>query len=455
MRINQNPLVKALTALMIFVPIYFFATNDHKESQQAQTNPSAKEHSSKPIETANEEIAALSGYLTTVEAEQSVIQEKLDNLVSKSEFEQLIASVKNNAPHGFDENALLEKVNTLITSRVKVLQKAIIKQSAVAPDRVGNVDEQFETPFNDAFEVNTGVQQDSANASNDVQWAYPLGYQIEDKSVESLVSGFTPFSQEMGKFSDKVVDGSNEFKGTTGKELTAIPYATIHSDSAIHGVKALTALIGRIERKGKSHEPFRFTLIISGDTLMANGQVMPGVSNALVSGIATGDWAFNCVRGKVISFTFNFEDGRIYNQKGTFEQPLAELGDEWGNPCVKGVIVDDINQFILAQGSIAGLAATADMIANKQQSITTSGNTQSSVKKGRYGALAGAGIVSGGLNKTGEILAERFSSYYEAIYVPPGAKVSLFFLENINIDYIPTNRKVSYETNRVSFASLD
>jgi len=455
MRISQNPIVKALTLVMVFVPIYFFATDNDTEEKQENTNPSAKVQSGKPIETANEEIAALSGYLTTVEAEQSAIKSKLDNVVSKDEFEKLITTVKNNSPEGFDESALLEKVNKIISDKTKALQDAIVKQSSVPANKVGNIDDQLDTPFADPFEVNTGDSTNSADVSNDIQWAYPVGYQVEENGVDSVMSSLTPFGNQVDKFSNNVVDGAKDLKENLKDELQPIPYATIHSDSSIHGAKSLTALIGRIERKGKSHEPFRFNLIISGDTLMANGQSMPGVANALVSGIATGDWAFNCVRGKVTSFTFNFEDGRIYNQKGSFEQPLAELGDEWGNPCIKGVLVDDIEKFIAAQGVVSGLAATADIIAKQQQSITSTGNSQSLETTGSYGALAGSSFASGGLNKAGEILSERFNSYYEAIYVPPGAKVSLFFLESINIDYIPTNRKVSYETDSSSLASLD
>jgi len=196
-------------------------------------------------------------------------------------------------------------------------------------------------------------------------------------------------------------------------------------------------------------------VMLSGDTLMANGHTMPGVANAIVSGVGTGDMAFSCVRGRVTSVTFNFEDGRIYNQKGTYEKPIAELGDRWGNPCIKGVQVDDVGKYITAQGVVAGLSNYAETIAKQQQTLTSSGNSTSIGLTGNAGKLAAGSFASGGLNKTGEMLSERYENYYEAIYVPPGEKVSLLFVEDVPIDYIPTNRKVSYEENYSPITALD
>ena len=75
--------------------------------------------------------------------------------------------------------------------------------------------------------------------------------------------------------------------------------------------------------------------------------------------------------------TFNFADGRIYNQKGTYEKPIAELGDRWGNPCIKGVQVDDVGKYITAQGLVAGLSNYAETITKQQQTLTSSGNSTS------------------------------------------------------------------------------
>ena len=193
---------------------------------------------------------------------------------------------------------------------------------------------------------------------------------------------------------------------------------------------------------------------LSGDSLLANNHHLPEVANAIISGQAIGDKAFSCVRGYVTSITFNFSDGRIYNQTGTFSEPLAELADKWGNPCIKGVAVDDIGKYLAIQGAAAGISSFADTVAKQQQEIVSTGNNAALDLTGSAGKLAAGSFISGGLNKTSETLSERFESYYEAIYVQPGMNVSVLFLQDINIDYKPTNRKVSYEENSVAITSL-
>lgn len=454
MRIKQNPLVKAMAALMIFVPLYFLATSSSEEKSEKVESKSDSKNSVKPAVTENEAIAALSGYLSTVESEQGILKQKLDSVVTKDDIAKMLSDAQITAP-AVNEGALLDKVNQLVTDKTKTLQKQLLEKSAVSPNSVGNADS--EIPFGEAFEVNIPSKGSSGNNDDEIHWAYPVGFQLEKdgKSVVDMFGTGDSWGKHAGKFAGNVKASAADTKALLEEELKPIPYATIHGDSSIHGATALTALIGRVERKGKTHDPFRFQVMLSGDTLMANGQTMPGVANAIVSGVGTGDMAFSCVRGKVTSITFNFEDGRIYRQKGSYEEPLAEIGDKWGNPCIRGELISDIEKYIVAQGTVAGLASYADTIAKQQQTLTSSGNSTSLDLTGDAGTLAMGSFASGGLNKTAETLSERYENYYEAIYVPPGEKLSLLFIDDINIDYIPTNRKVSYESNYHNTASLD
>lgn len=457
MRIKQNPLIKALVVVMVVVPLYFLATNNSNNNDEEETKKEKNEPSGKPVETENEAIAALSGYLSTVEAEQNTIKNQLKGVVTKEDVEELLKQSREGGEQGgFDEEALVSRINQIVSEKTSALQKKILEMDSTSPSSVGDVDN--EMPFSDAFDVNLGSQSDSQGKSEEIIWVYPVGYTPdEDGVVSGMLNGLPRFGMKADSFAGSVKEGAKSAKETLENELKPVPYATIHSDSSIHGATAITALIGRIEKKGKTHDPFRFQIVLSGDTLMANGHTVPEVANAIVSGTATGDRAFNCVRGRVTSITFNFADGRIYNQIGTYEKPLAEIGDKWGNPCVKGVLVDDIGKHIAAQGTISGLASIADTIAKNQQSITSAGNSQTVELTGSAGKLAGSSFASGGLNKTSEILADRFESYYEAIYVKPNEKVSLLFLQDITIDYIPTNRKVSYDNEFQTdiFSTLD
>lgn len=456
MRLKQNPIVKALAVLMVIVPVYFFATESNDEEVVVTTDDST--NSNKPAVTENEAIAAMSGYLSTVEDEQKIIKSKLDDVVTKEEIAELINSSQSTTSiNGIDEDKLLEKLGKVVDSKFEAAKKTILSQSQINQGQVGNVDK--EMPFSDAFEVNTSALDDSSAQVNSekIQWDYPVGYVPDEKGgiIDGLLGTGSSFGNSAGQFAGEVKDSAVDARKILEDELKPIPYATIHSDSSIHNATSLTALIGRIERKGQTHDPFRFQIMLSGETLMANGHSMPGVANALVSGVGVGDMAFSCVRGRITSITFNFDDGRIYNQKGTYEKPIAELGDRWGNPCIKGHKVDDVEKYLAAQGIVAGLSNYAETISKQQQTLTSSGNSTNLSLSGDAGKLAAGSIASGGLNKTSEMLSERYENYYEAIYVAPGEKVSLFFVEDVPIDYIPTNRKVSYDEKINYISALD
>lgn len=456
MRIKQNPIVKALAVLMVFIPVYFIVTDSQKESD-VQISPKQNERGTgKPAQTENEAIAAMSAYLSTVEDEQKRIKASLDKAVTKADLQQVIDASKSKSGDSIDENALMNRLEQLIDDRTQEIKDSFIADNTVSANKVGNVDDQI--PFADAFEVNTGASSQGKNISVEaIQWVYPIGVTPDKEKgfIDGLLGNNDPFSSEADTFTDHEKASVTEANTQLEEETKPIRFATIHSDSSIHNATALTALIGRIERRGQTHDPFRFQVILSGNTLMANGHTMPGVANAVVSGIGIGDMAFSCVRGRVLSVTFNFEDGRIYNQKGTYEKPIAELGDRWGNPCVKGVEVNNIGEYLTTQGVVAGLSNYAETIAKQQQTFTSSGNSTSIGLTGDANKLAMGSFASGGLNKTGELLSDRYANYYEAIYVPPGEKVSLLFLEDVAIDYLPTNRKVSYEENDMVITALD
>lgn len=458
MRIKQNPLIKGIVVLLIIVPVYFIISD--RRSDESEQPSTSKPQAATPVVTENEAIAAMSGYLTTVERDQRRLEE---NMLTRADIESIIESTRNRASGAINEQDLLAKVSQLVEERTEDLKRSVLERSQVRPTEVGSIDDQM--PFSDAFEVNTrsssrserGGATSAGSSSDEIAWAYPVGFSPEaNKSLlDGVFQAGSAFGEGAGRFVGGTADTANRAAERIKEELQPIPFATIHSDSSIHDATALTALIGRIERQGRTHDPFRFQIMLSGDTLMANGHTMPGVANAIVSGVGTGDMAFACVRGRVTSITFNFDDGRIFNQRGTYEAPLAEIGDRWGNPCVRGHLVDDVEKFIAAQGIVAGLSSYADTISKQQQTITSTGNTTGLSLTGDAGKLAAGSMAAGGLSEVGSILAKRYESYYEAIYVPPGEKVSLLFIEDIEIDYVPTNRKISYETSVRTFGDFD
>lgn len=463
MRIKQNPLIKGLVAVMIFVPIYFLASNNGKDEAMRLPDNASTIGDEKPLVTQSEEVAALSGYITEFEGQLAPLAEKIDSIVTKEEVANMIQNIRGDSTSEINEEKLLSSVNKLVEAKLKAIQDKLIKSDAIASNRVGNINN--EIPFADAFEVNVGATAGNTQAGHDeeIEWIYPVGFVVEEDGALSNIifgnasanSSSNPLGDAFDSVGNSVKKGSSSAAQFIEKELKPIPLFTIPPDSSLHGATAINALIGRIERKGVNHDPFKFQLMLSGETLIANGHNASQIRNAMVSGIAVGDWANSCVRGRITSFTFVFDDGRIFNKQGTSDDPLALLGDKWGNPCVKGILIDDIDSFLTVQSGLSGLASVAEQISKQQQTINSSGNSQSLSLSGSAGKLAAGSFVSGGLNKTQEILADRYESYYEAIYVKPGEVVSLLVEQMIDVDYIPTNRKVTYEKQYTNFTLLD
>lgn len=298
-----------------------------------------------------------------------------------------------------------------------------------------------EKAFQQQFEING--EGAAGYVSEDITWEYPVGYQ---KNSEGIIESMT------GKVTQWGERGSAEVKSVTQpKDIPVEPFITIPSDSRIYDVQAVTALVGRIEKNGNNKAPWGFSATLSGDASLANGFNLPEVQEARVSGVAIGDLAGKCVKGFITSVTFIFPDGRIANKKGSFEEPLARIADEYGNPCIPGVYFDNINEVIAAQGSVSGLSSIAKSIEQRQQSIQSTATSQSLVLDGSSSLAALGSGLSGGLAKTGELLAEKYDAFYSFVYVEPGETITLLIDNNIAIDYDPNGRKVRYD-NEIDFA---
>ncbi len=446
---SQNPLVKGVAAVVVIVPLYMVTTSE--DDTPPPSGPrSASPSVAYPMVTESEDIAALSGHLSNVEAEQARLKASLNNLVTKDDLAVLKATDITLPESPIDQEAILQQVDELVTRKTQDLERALtaIKNQETRYD-------QHRAAGNDEFTINLddelAVATDYTDGDTDdhIVWQYPVDHDPA-LAEQNTFSSAAVFDDEMN-FSDDT-SSSLATQHQSALSSAAIPFATIHGDSSMHGATAITGLVGRIERKGQVHDPFRFQIVLSRHVLMANGHTLDGVKNAIASGVGVGDKAFECVRGKILSLTFNFEDGRIFNQKGSYDQPVAVIGDEWGNPCVKGKVVSNASEYLLGQGLIGGAAAYAEMAANMQQS--TNNNTGNTQLAGSSGAFAAGGMAKGALDQVVEQLKERFSSIYEAVYVPPGEKVSLLFVQDVAIDYVPTNRKVRYEESYHAVSAL-
>lgn len=375
---------------------------------------------------------------------QSLRDEKND-LANKVKQEIL-----SELPKGESEQPDVEVIQEMIDHRLN----SILSEEQIDPYDAPSVDEEVSNDFGigegrrtektnsntKAFKEQFQISNEGSSggyASGDMQWQYPVGYNPESGGmVDSVKNTVT-------QWGDKGSSSANSPDGIESEEVK--PFITIPSDSRIYDVRAVTAMVGRIEKNGNNKAPWGFSATLSNYSSLANGFNLPEIDEARVSGVVIGDLAGKCVKGMITSITFIFPDGRIANAKGSFEKPLAKVADEYGNPCIPGVYFDNLQEVIAAQGTISGLASIAKSIEKRQQSIDSTATSQSLVLNGSESLAALGSGLSGGLDKTGQIVADKYDAFYSFVYVEPGETITLLVDENIAIDYDPNGRKVRYE----------
>lgn len=257
------------------------------------------------------------------------------------------------------------------------------------------------------------------------------------------------------------------------------PLATIPANATLFDATAMTALIGRAPVDGRVVDPFPVKLIIGKTNLAANGHRIAGIRGAVFSGRATGDWNLGCVRAAITSVLFVHDDGQTTyvdgntpldefgaasgpsgadsdGDFGTDGNPIGWLSDPQGNPCVKGQKITDAPKQIGLTTLLGVAKGAADAYANREVTTVTGndGGVTSSVTGDDADFIAGAAAaegVSAGLDEIAARLRDRF----DAIYVPPGARVAVHITRPIPIDHDPEGRRLNYPENAHAQNSLD
>ena len=236
------------------------------------------------------------------------------------------------------------------------------------------------------------------------------------------------------------------------------PVYTIPKNATLVGARAFTALIGRVPvgEEARVTDPYFFKLLVGRDNLAANGHEVPELAHAVASGEAIGDWTLGCVSGDVTSMTFVFLDGRIVTVPeardvseggaGTRAVRLGALSDDHGNPCVAGERITNASSY-LAQGAAAlTLGAAAEGLAAAQTRVHAGGLAGAlAVVDGDIGRFAAGRGLSGAAEEVARWLRARQAQEYDAVYVPPGARVAVHVDEELRIDYDPSGRRVRHE----------
>ena len=246
---------------------------------------------------------------------------------------------------------------------------------------------------------------------------------------------------------------------SNGLESSMTPAYTIPKNSTLVGATAFTALIGRVPVGQNVIDPYTFKVLIGKDNLIANGQEIPEVAYAVVSGKAIGDWTLSCVSGDVFSITFVFEDGRIVTlptpeniadgQTATRDVKIGELSDAFGNPCVVGDKISNAGKYLLQRVAAvaAGAAAQAAAAAETTTTVDSIGGIGvggTTVVTGDKGKFVLDQTLAGAAAEAAQWIRDRQALEFDAVYAPPGQRVAIHITEELRIDYDELGRLTQY-----------
>ena len=238
------------------------------------------------------------------------------------------------------------------------------------------------------------------------------------------------------------------------------PRYTIPANSILDDSVTVTTLIGRVPIRGDVRDPAPFKIVIGQENLAANGFHIPGLDGMIMSGTVFGDAVLSCVRTKITSATYIFEDGSaltVPNRKTDKNLTLGYLTDAYGNPCIPGKYISNVMQ----NTALSVLAGTASGAASAyaENEVTTQANGRGSLTRavtGDAGKYVLGQALSGGTKRMTDYLDRQQYDQWAAVIVPNGVKVAAHIEYAIEVDNSNTLRKIvyeSYNTNNTSNTS--
>ncbi|PSV28064.1 TIGR03752 family integrating conjugative element protein [Photobacterium sp. GB-72] len=247
-------------------------------------------------------------------------------------------------------------------------------------------------------------------------------------------------------------DVSNEQENVNPSDVNGevkpkpIPFGTINDGATLLRTRTMTAMIGRLPRKGKIVDAYKFKLKVSRENLASNYQTIPNLDGVIVQGTTSGDRVLKCVRGTVTKITFTFTDGRTTTHGGqdTQEEGLGYLSDAQGVPCISGKYISNDEQYVASNVLLDGFSAAAKAFGDSEKTRIISGDEVTEVVTGSSEKVALSEMFGAGSESGANIMKEFMSDSFSAIYVPNNTVVDVHIEQDIPIDYHPDGRKISY-----------
>jgi integrating conjugative element protein (TIGR03752 family) len=446
---KSNPLLKWLLIpvllLAVVVLLKFFSSD--REDRRADLKLTREEAAALGIEgdTPRDTVATLVGEVKGLRTE---LQNALnDNKRHQAENERLRQR----------EGSIDQRISSALEGERKRLneeQEEVARERREAQGLFNDLQRRLEQlAKGEELPVGTALE---AKEDDNVHWIEPA-----DAPDEQQRKAGADFPTDFVETPEAPADADDTADGH--KPPPATPVYTLPANATLTGSVAMTALIGRIPVDGTVNDPYPFKVLIGPDNLTANGIDLPDVAGAVVSGTASGDWTLSCVRGKVRSITFVFQDGTIRTvpeekQRGNENEDILDgigwISDDHGLPCVTGTRKSNAQQYLGTQALLtAAGAGAASLIKSEAALVTNSNGSLGTV--GISGNEAVGRILASGVQDMSQWVNKLYGQAFAAIYVPPGGRVAVHLEEALAIDYDPQGRKVDHRIGVHHAQTLD
>lgn len=320
--------------------------------------------------------------------------------------------------------------------------------------------------------IGLGLGEDDGQrfGASDIRWVEPddAGHDAKGGATGNLPPNFPTSFGPAESAPPTATDAAND-KTDRGAASTTKAVYTVPSNATLMGSVAMTALIGRVPIDGTVNDPYPFKVLIGADNLTANGIKIPDVAGAIVSGTASGDWTLSCVRGQIRSITFVFHDGTIRtvpedgggrgrtDNSTSLQDGLGWISDPYGIPCVSGERRSNAQQYLGSQALItAAGAGAAALIRSDNGSVAVVANSNGSLGTVGISANEAMGrILAGGVRDMADWVNKLYGQAFAAVYVQPGARVSVHLEQALAIDYDAKGRRVNHLMGEAYASDLD
>ncbi|MGH7858200.1 MAG: hypothetical protein ACREQY_12825 [Candidatus Binatia bacterium] len=152
------------------------------------------------------------------------------------------------------------------------------------------------------------------------------------------------------------------------------------------------------------------------------------------------------MRGRLLSATFVFRNGTIRTVRGNEQEPLGELADEFGVPCVSGKRITDAASYLSQRVLVSAVGAAGDAAAAAQTTNTVSGLTGvgTTTVTGEVGKFILGRSVRESARDIEDWLDDRYADSFDAVFAAPGNAVSLLIQREMTIDYDSLGRRLRH-----------